>query len=292
VLSRTVLVVGFLDRFLGRDIAPQSVRVADEGQGTHALGRLAPLPQDNFMKVVGESYYQDALRSLARLCVPGIDGRPSFPATLVPEPDNPHDRNAIAVHGATGKIGHLPREDAVRYAHTFASLREAGYDGGSCTGLLNGGDRDRPSYGVVLALAYPEVCEVHLGISPDPRDAGAGRLRSTTAESGKLRGKHYSSYTEEVKALRRHRHDDSAERLLLELVDVIEAEASQEGWGVAPWYYEQLAVIYRKRKDPEGEVAILERYASAPHAPGVGPEKLRQRLQMARQLAAQARQAD
>jgi hypothetical protein len=73
----------------------------------------------------------------------------------------------------------------------------------------------------------------------------------------------------------------------LELVDAIEAEAFQEGWGVAPWYYEQLAIIYRKRKDAMAEVEILERYASAPHAPGAGPEKLRQRLQKARHLAAQ-----
>jgi hypothetical protein len=91
-----------------------------------------------------------------------------------------------------------------------------------------------------------------------------------------------------VKTLRRHGHDDSAEELLLELLEAVEAEAYAREWGVAPWYYEQLAVIYRKRKDAPAEVAVLERYAAARHAPGVGPEKLRQRLDKARQIASRA----
>ncbi len=99
-----------------------------------------PLPDDRFMKVVGESHYQDALRALVQQCVPGMDGRPSFTAALVPEPDNVHDRHAIALHASTGKIGYLTREDAVRYANTFGALREAGYVGGSCTAFLNGGE--------------------------------------------------------------------------------------------------------------------------------------------------------
>jgi hypothetical protein len=53
---------------------------------------------------------------------------------------------------------------------------------------------------------------------------------------------------------------------------------------VAPWYYEQLAILYRKEKQYQQEVAILERYASKPKAPGVGPEKLAARLEKAKEL--------
>ena len=257
-------------------------------RASEAAGRLAPLPQDDFVKVVGESHYQDALRSLAGQCVPGVDGRPSFRAVLIREHHNAFDQNAIAVHGPSGQVGYLARDDAARYLATFDALRDLGYDGGCCTGLLNGGEPDRPSFGVVLMLAYPEECEMHFGVSQGTSDARSGKLLSTGAESGKLRGKHYSSYVEEVRTLRRYGHDDSAEELLLDLLDVIEAESSQQGWGVAPWYYEQLAIIYRKRKEPTREVAILERYASAVHAPGVGQEKLRLRLEKARELAARA----
>ena len=166
--------MGLVDRLLGRSAPPTPDAVRPTA--TQGLGRLMSLPEDHYMKVVGESHYQDALRVLAQHCVPGVDGRPSFQAAVVPEPDNVHDRHAIAVHGPTGKIGYLARDDAARYASTFDALRRAGYDGGSCTGLLNGGDRDRPSIGVVLMLAYPEVTETRLGVS-----SGAGTASTTRA---------------------------------------------------------------------------------------------------------------
>lgn len=283
--------MGFLDRLLGRQAERQSAEDRPEPTTAPTVSRFAPLPQDNFMKVVGESHYQYALRALTSECIPGADGRPSFTAALVREPYNPYDTNALAVYGPTGQIGYLAREDAARYVDTFDFLREIGYDGGSCTGLLNGGDRDRPSIGVVLTLAYPETCERHFGIVPDVETPDASPAAGGTTDSGKLRGKHYSAFVQEVKALRRHGHDDSAETLLLELVAVVEAEAAQERWGVAPWYYEQLAIIYRKRRDGAAEVAILERYAAAPPAPGTGSEKLRQRLDKAHVLAAQKSQS-
>jgi hypothetical protein len=137
----------------------------------------------------------------------------------------------------------------------------------------------------VLTLAYPEVCERRLGVPSDKSRAHGRGPASRRNASGTLRGKHYTEYVEEVKTLRREGHEERAEQLLQELVQAVEAEAANEGWGVAPWYYEQLAIIYRKRKDRAAEVAILERYAQAPHAPGAGPEKLRRRLEKARLLA-------
>jgi hypothetical protein len=154
--------VGFLSRVFGRSHPVISQRDAPEAPSEHFM----PLPEDNFMRVVGESHYQRVLQSLEAECIPGVEGRPSFSALLVAEPDNAFDRNAIAVYGPTGQVGYLAREDAIRYRDTFEALSRAGYRGGSCTGLLNGGDTDRPNLGVVLTLAYPEVCETRLRISP------------------------------------------------------------------------------------------------------------------------------
>jgi hypothetical protein len=50
-----------------------------------------------------------------------------------------------------------------------------------------------------------------------------------SSDSGIVRGKHFTSYVEEVKELRRHGDDQSAERLLLESVDATEAEAAANG---------------------------------------------------------------
>lgn len=97
-------------------------------------------------------------------------------------------------------------------------------------------------------------------------------------KAGHVRGKHYTTYVEDVRHLKRDGQFEAAERLLLELVAATEAEASAEGWGVAPSYYEQLAILYSRQKAGGKELAILERYETQSHAPGIGPSKLADRL--------------
>jgi hypothetical protein len=101
-------------------------------------------------------------------------------------------------------------------------------------------------------------------------------------QPGYLDGRHYSSFPAEVRELLRQGKQDEAERLLLQLIDATEAESQtppqRKGgtWAelglrgipevelspppVAPWYYEQLAILYRKQKRLRDEVAILERF--------------------------------
>ena len=62
-----------------------------------------------------------------------------------------------------------------------------------------------------------------------------------------------------------------------------EDEAAAEGFGVAPWYYEQLAILLRKEKRYGDEVLILERYEAQPKARGAKPAKLAARLVRARE---------
>ena len=102
------------------------------------------------------------------------------------------------------------------------------------------------------------------------------------SKAGLVRGRHYTTYVDEVRQLKSLGQVEAAERLLLELVVATEAESRTEGWGVAPWYYEQLAILYAKQKDSTKEIAILERYDAQRHAPGVGPSKLAARLEKAR----------
>jgi hypothetical protein len=109
---------------------------------------------------------------------------------------------------------------------------------------------------------------------------------SDSARTGFVNGRHYTEYVDQVKQLRRNGAETEAEALLLELVGATEKEALVEGWGVAPWYYEQLAIIYRKRRDAASEVAVLERFANQKHAPGTQPPQLLERLKKAQALSA------
>lgn len=97
---------------------------------------------------------------------------------------------------------------------------------------------------------------------------------------GYSNGRHFTTFVNDVENLKKQGDLEAAEKLLLNLVSVIEAE----GESVAPWYYEELAKIYRKRKDYVNEIATLERFAKQQHAPGAKPEKLLQRLEKAKQL--------
>ena len=107
---------------------------------------------------------------------------------------------------------------------------------------------------------------------------------------GFVEGEHFTAYVDQVKQLKQEERHKDAIALLLKLIAATEAESRESGEasGVAPWYYEQLAIIYRKDKRIADEVAILERYERQSKAPGVGPERLAERLTKARAIAARA----
>jgi hypothetical protein len=245
---------------------------------------LVTLCEDGYCAVVGESHYQDALRATSRVCAVGPEGRPTFTAALVPEPDNPYDSNAIAVYSPQGTLGHFSRDSAVVYRQLFGEVIRLGYHGGACEAYLTGGAVDKPSFGVVLHLADAGSCLAELrGVSTEHYDLEESAQRGRS-NPGFVRSRHYTSYVDDVKELRRAGHEEEAERLLLELVEATEAENEIERLGVAPWYYEQLAISYRKRGDIRSEVQILERFARQKHAPGVMPPALLNRLEKARAL--------
>jgi hypothetical protein len=61
------------------------------------------------LKVTGTYYYNGV-----RLYKGGLL-RPDQKVELKPEPENPHDRNAVSVRYQGEKIGHLTREMAAKY---------------------------------------------------------------------------------------------------------------------------------------------------------------------------------
>ncbi len=245
---------------------------------------LVTLCEDGYCAVVGESHYQEALLSTSRICFPGPEGRLTFTAALVPELENPYDSNAIAVYSPEGKLGYFSRGTAIDYRQLFAEVARLGYHGAACEAYLTGGTTDKPSFGVVLHLADADSCLAELrgeGFERDDWDAGNELGES---DLGFVRGRHYTSYVDDVKELRRAGREEEAEQLLLELVDATESEDAAQRWGVAPWYYEQLAISYRKRGEVRSEIQILERFARQRHAGGVAPPELLGRLEKARTL--------
>jgi hypothetical protein len=91
-------------------------------------------------------------------------------------------------------------------------------------------------------------------------------------------GKYYTEYVPIIEELYRNGKYSDAISLLEKLIDLIEIESKEKEWGVAPWYYEKLANIYKKMKDKNNEILILKRFSKQKHANGVKPERLKERL--------------
>lgn len=101
------------------------------------------------------------------------------------------------------------------------------------------------------------------GIFSSRPQGGAPAGGTPAARPGYYRGKHFTQYVDEVKRLKREKRNQEAIELLWHLVAATEAESRVDGLVVAPWYYEQLAILFRKQDDIEAEVAVLERYQAA-----------------------------
>lgn len=143
--------------------------------------RYVLLPGGNAVEIVGESHYQAALEQVAGGKTDRATEAQAI-AYLVREPDNPFDRNAVAVYILGQKVGHLSRDDAEEYAPLLDELWEKEMVQGCCVAQLKGGwKREVPSsgdtsyfdegdFGVVLGLAEPEMLigEYTLTVSDTP----------------------------------------------------------------------------------------------------------------------------
>ena len=128
--------------------------------------------------------------------------------------------------------------------------------------------------------------EEQVSISDDPI-GDFYRREKQIREAGSVDGEHFTSYVEQIKQLKREKRYQEAIELLLRIIDATESQSKVDGLGVVPWYYEQLAIIYRKEKRFSDEVAILERYEAQPKGPGAKRKVLADRLLKARELVSQ-----
>jgi hypothetical protein len=149
--------MGLLDFLFGKPPAPVVAR-PDIRPTPTAAGPVALAGTGDFdHEVVGESFYQDALDAFCGgKCEDGHDKVCSV--TLIPEPTNQYDKNAVAVLIGGKKVAHLSREDALDFHADMRRLGAAG-QAAVCRGRVNGGWR-RPRKG-------GEVQEGHYGVELD-----------------------------------------------------------------------------------------------------------------------------
>lgn len=120
------------------------------------------------------------------------------------------------------------------------------------------------------------------------RGTDAAQLREERLATGDqkripdLPADHYLQQVDVVKELKRKGDLIAAESLLKEMLAAMEKECEMDKRMVSPWYYEQLAVVYRRKADLASELSVLERYFQAPHPQGDKTRKLHERLERVR----------
>ena len=98
--------VGLLDKLRGR------------GESVHLEGTRT-------LNLAGPQHYEQNLRKLVKRN-PERDARVHFPATLVLEKRNKHDRNAVAVEWDGRTVGYLSKADAAAYRPSLDRLAATG----------------------------------------------------------------------------------------------------------------------------------------------------------------------
>ena len=132
--------MGLLKRLLGGE----ETRSAADAVATSAT--------EERIDVVGESHYQPAIRAACGW-KPGEDTLFECMAELVPDPRNPHDKDAIMVKIDGRQVGYLSRRDARELGPAIAEgIRQQGT--GMCHAVIAGhADGETDNLGVFLHLA-------------------------------------------------------------------------------------------------------------------------------------------
>ena len=134
--------MGFLRSLLGR-----ASRASNrEESALILLGHVKDRGERPYgVEVVGEATYQDALWRVIGSRAQVDKRRHYVQAALMREPNNPYDKNAIAVYAKTPqafeRVSYIPRETANENQRDFVALERRGHSTGVCDGCIVGGFR-------------------------------------------------------------------------------------------------------------------------------------------------------
>lgn len=248
------------------------------------------------LEIAGERYYQRSFARLFRAARKPLGGLIWREAELVPEPSNPHDRNAVAVRVGGHTVGYVPAEIASGLQHkvirarnnrrkTSVSARIWGlFEDGNWSARVTldpQGERE-------AEWRYVDTPRWPGRISPDRSerltDRGQWQQIQAAEEAKLINGRPFDAYRPDIAQARATGNNEQALALLNDCVDAAERSAAILFSRPTSWPTEQTAVVYRSLKDYAAEVAILERFIAA-DPDRVGTKGLQKRLLRARQLA-------
>ncbi len=173
-----------LQRLLRGNARPDAP-IAGRVKGRAAIFDRSP----DVVKVVGESFRQEALERIAGGRGPTGVRNQDHLAGLRPEPDNPKDPEAVEVEIDALLVGYLSRADARAYRPIIDRLATHGLAMACQASLIGGWDRgegDRGAIGVQLHVGTPAQLWAEIDTMFGPSDPPAP-LRATPSPRGRVR---------------------------------------------------------------------------------------------------------
>lgn len=139
------------------------------------------------------------------------------------------------------------------------------------------------------AAAFGGLVDPDSRAALDPNRDMTGLMTPLSPQKpGNVDGRHHTQNIQQVRSLRRAGDEDAAAGLLLRLIEAAEDEfrCSERVTYLAPWYYEQLAIIYRKQKRYSLENSLLARYIKLQTLKGERPpDEIVKRMLRTQELA-------
>lgn len=270
--------MGIFSRSSGSESRASVRRPGDLNANLHLLG--GPGWED--LEVAGESYHSKEIARLFRSWGMTDGGVTMRVATLVPEPTNRYDKNAVKVLVDGALVGYVPASDAARIKAQCARVPRGNVAACSARIWAKSAEGDWPAR-VTLAFSGSSERERDFGAEEASRREGERRWDASQAV-GKVRGAWWGQQRGAIAELKRQGRLDEALSLVDECAAAAERVAVALGERPDPWAAEQQSVILRKLKDPARELAALERYAHACGSFAV-PDTIGERLNRARVAA-------
>lgn len=255
-----------------------------------ARAKVARLTAD--IEVVGEHYYPAAFSKIFFTAGKPLGGLIMRSATLVPEPQNPHDRNAVAVRVEQQLVGYVPADTAGRVSRFVNSKPQQFTVPCRIWATCEDGEWRARVTLLFAGQAEPEWAYVDKAtwsgsISADGTqrltNRGARAQADRASAAAMVDGHHFDTFRAAIRDAKKS--GDLTEALHLAERCIEAAERSAAVWCERPnsWPTEQAAMIFRTRKDYASEVAVLQRYIAA-DPEKLGTQKLRERLERAQEL--------
>jgi hypothetical protein len=197
-------------------------------------------------------------------------------AVLHRETDNPADPSAVAVLVEGERVGHLPHHVATSVALPATGAQRAVVQlfANEQDGVIRAAGwvwlDDSPPRWRFGANNWPAVTR------EETRAVGQRSRREMVAEAlhdggdraeqfraGMVDGVHFLELVEPIKQLKREGRNEEALQLCYVAIAGAEGECVSEGLTPPPWYTEQAAIILRKLRRCDEEIAVLRRYLGA-----------------------------